>query len=94
MTKDDVEHIAALSRLRFDESETNSMIQDMRGILRYIACLERLDEVREQDAQTGAGPPGSAALRDDSARTELDAEEALAPAPDSSEGHFRVPKVI
>jgi aspartyl-tRNA(Asn)/glutamyl-tRNA(Gln) amidotransferase subunit C len=89
VTKDDIDHVARLAMLRFDECERDALIADMAEVLGYISCLERLDAAA--DGSAGAGSP---ARREDSPERGLDAEKALGQAPEVREGQFRVPKIL
>jgi aspartyl-tRNA(Asn)/glutamyl-tRNA(Gln) amidotransferase subunit C len=92
ISRDDVEHIARLSRLALSEAEAERMREQLSGILAYIDKLRVLD--------TGGVEPTSHAvpllnvMREDEPRPCLTQDEALANAPDRSDSSFRVPRII
>ncbi|MDP2872758.1 MAG: Asp-tRNA(Asn)/Glu-tRNA(Gln) amidotransferase subunit GatC [Bacillota bacterium] len=88
-----VRHVAALARLSWDERSAPKLVDELNEILAYISKLSELD--------TAQVPPTSHALdlrenvlREDEPRTGLTQDEALADAPDSEAGMFRVPRVV
>ena len=92
VTLDDVRKVAELARLKFDQDEEERLVAELNRLLDYVAALNQLDT-------TGVSPtahvlPISNVFREDRARPSLPQEEALANAPSSGHGHFRVPKVI
>ena len=90
--KQEVRHIAKLANLDFSEEEIDRFTQQFNSILEYVACLNSLDtSAIEPTAHVGSG---SHALRDDVLVPSISREEALANAPESDRGHFKVPKVI
>jgi len=92
ISRQDVEHVARLSRLALNEAELERMREQLSGILAYIDTLRALD--------TGGVEPTSHAvpmvnvMRDDENRPCLPQDEALANAPERSGEYFRVPKII
>jgi aspartyl-tRNA(Asn)/glutamyl-tRNA(Gln) amidotransferase subunit C len=92
ISRDEVEHIARLSRLALSEAEAERMREQLSGILAYIDKLRALD--------TGGVEPTSHAvpllnvMREDEPRPCLTQDEALANAPDRSDSSFRVPRII
>lgn len=92
ITKDQVRHVALLSRLALDESELERYTGDLTRILDYV---EQLQEVNTQGVE-----PMAHALKlvnvfaADEPALGLTNEEALANAPDSESDCFKVPKVI
>ena len=89
---EEVRRIAALAHLRLDPSAEERLRADLDQILAYMEKLEELDTTSAGLA-IGATEPG-AALREDRAGACLKIEEALANAPESGRGHFKVPRVI
>jgi len=88
-----VRHVAALARLSWDERSAPKLVDELNEILAYISKLSELD--------TAQVPPTSHALdlrenvlREDEPRTGLTQAEALADAPDTEAGMFRVPRVV
>lgn len=87
-----VDKLANLSRLEFDESSRQQIINDLREI---ISFFEKLQEVNTD----GVEPlihitEGANNLRKDEVENELTKDEALKNAPLHDGSHFKVPKVI
>jgi aspartyl-tRNA(Asn)/glutamyl-tRNA(Gln) amidotransferase subunit C len=92
ISRQDVEHVARLSRLALSEAELERMREQLSGILAYIDKLRALDT-------TGVEPTSHAVpllnvMRDDDTRPCLAQDAALANAPDRSDTFFRVPRII
>jgi len=90
--KDEVRHIAGLSRLHLSETETDIFGSQLNSILGYIEQLNRLDT-------TNIGPtshviPLKNVMREDMPAISLPRMEALKNAPDSTEKFYRVLKII
>ena len=91
ITRDDVLHVAALARLEIPDDEVDA-VRDQLG-----AILEAVGKVSELDL-AGVEPMTHPldlvnAWAEDEPRPSLPRDEALANAPDPSEGSFRVPAV-
>lgn len=87
-----VERIALLARLKLDPAEAETLGAQLSNILTYVEKLRALDTrgVPPTAHVEAMGTP----LRDDQPHVCLDPEAALANAPDSRDGMFRVPKII
>jgi aspartyl-tRNA(Asn)/glutamyl-tRNA(Gln) amidotransferase subunit C len=92
VTLDDVRKVARLARLRFTPEEEGRLIDDLNQVLDYVASLDELDT--SDVAPTAHVLPISNVFRNDEKRPSLSQAEALANAPSSGHGHFRVPRVI
>ncbi|MFQ5876495.1 MAG: Asp-tRNA(Asn)/Glu-tRNA(Gln) amidotransferase subunit GatC [Acidobacteriota bacterium] len=92
ISRDEVRHIARLANLEFSDEEYERFTRQLNSILDYVAQLERLDtdSIEPTSHLDGGEPP----LRDDRVRDSLPHEEALANAPESARGYFKVPRVI
>jgi aspartyl-tRNA(Asn)/glutamyl-tRNA(Gln) amidotransferase subunit C len=88
----DVEHVAALARLRFSPDEKERLLRELNTILGYVDQLAELDTsaVEPLDHVNDAAD----VLRPDEPRPCLDREETLRNAPARTEKFFRVPKVL
>jgi aspartyl-tRNA(Asn)/glutamyl-tRNA(Gln) amidotransferase subunit C len=92
ITRDEVAHLARLSRLALDESELDTLAAQLGDILTAVAKV--------QEVAKGDIPPSSHALpltnvyRTDEARPCLTPEQALAGAPAVEEQRFRVPRIL
>ena len=89
---EEVRRVARLAKLEFPDSELQRFTAQLGTILDYI---ERLRDVGTEGIEPDAGNPTSeATLRSDDRIPCLEAERALANAPDPAGGYFRVPRVI
>jgi aspartyl-tRNA(Asn)/glutamyl-tRNA(Gln) amidotransferase subunit C len=92
LTTEEVRHVAELAKLRLSETEIEQYTGQLSAILEYA---ERLQEV-----DTSSVPPTPYILplvnvmRDDVSAPSLSNVEALANAPDSEDGFFRVRAVF
>lgn len=87
--RDQVLHVARLARLRLDEGEVATMSAELSSILDHVETMSELDIDRVEP--TSRVVDAENVLRDDDVAPSLDREVALANAPDSSSGSFRVP---
>lgn len=91
ITKEIIQHVASLARLKLEPSEMAKMTEDLGSILGYVATLGEIQsEVGEFI------PEGSSILkiRADKNSPSLDRESLLALGPETTEDTFVVPKVI
>jgi aspartyl-tRNA(Asn)/glutamyl-tRNA(Gln) amidotransferase subunit C len=95
LTDDEVRYVAELANLRLSDEEVKRMSHDLAQILTHIEQLNELDtENVEPMAQVLFDADETATLREDVPHRPLSNEEALANAPLSGSGYFKVPKVI
>lgn len=95
ITEEQVAYVANLGNLELTAEETHRVARDLDEILSHIETLNRLDTTGvEPMAQVLYPSAESATLREDEPRPTLGAEAALANAPFSGSGYFKVPKVI
>ena len=95
LTDGEVRYVADLANLRLSNDEIARMSHDLGEILTHIEQLNELDtEGVEPMAQVLYDADETATLREDVPRMPLTNEEALANAPASGSGYFKVPKVI
>lgn len=92
LSREDVEHVAALARLGLTDEEVERLRDQLSSILDAIAAIDRLD--------TGAIPPTAQVLplanvwREDVERPSLPREVVLANAPRQADGFFEVHAVL
>jgi len=92
ITRDEVAHLARLSRLALGEEELDHFAGQLDQI---IGAVARVQEVTAEDI-----PPTSHALpitnvyRPDEIRPGLTPEQALSGAPASEDQRFRVPRIL
>ena len=92
ITLDEARHIARLANLDFSDAEFERFTRQLNSILEYMEQLNRLDTSAIEP--TAYVESGAHTLRDDVVRPSISREEALANAPESDRGLFKVPKVI
>jgi aspartyl-tRNA(Asn)/glutamyl-tRNA(Gln) amidotransferase subunit C len=95
ITEKEVAYVAALANLELNEAETRRMAHDLDEILSHMEALNEVDTTGVEPmaqvlSETGAGDN----LREDTPRPVLGSIVALANAPVSGSGYFKVPKVI
>lgn len=91
ITRQDVEHVARLSRLDFG-GEIEQFTAQLDAILSYMDKLNELDT-------SGVEPmahvlPLRNVTRPDTVHQSLPQERALANAPEQQDGYFKVPRII
>jgi len=92
ITRDEVRHIARLANLEFSEEEQDRFTRQLSAILDYVAHLDQLDTT-DVEPTSHAGDEATS-LRDDVPQPTLSSEAALANAPESGRGLFKVPRVL
>jgi aspartyl-tRNA(Asn)/glutamyl-tRNA(Gln) amidotransferase subunit C len=92
VTKDEVRHIAKLSRLALAEGEVETFSSQLSGIVEYVEQLNKLDTSGIEP--TSHVLPLNNVMREDATAPSLPREEALLNAPDATEKFYRVPKII
>ena len=95
ITEPEVRRVAELANLALRKDEVARMARDLDGILSHMDKLNQLDT-------TGVAPMSqvlfdagdTATLREDHVRPSLPNTEAVANAPVTSGGYYKVPRVI
>ena len=88
-----VERTAELARLDFSTVELNHFVDQFSALLGYFEQLQEVDTSSVEPLYHPL-PREDTPFREDQSKVELSAEEALREAPESAQGHFRVPRVI
>lgn len=92
ITRETVEHIAALSRLRLSERESGQIAAQLEQIVGYMDILSRLSA---EDAEpVGHGIPLKNVLRADEALPSRPREQLLANSPSHDGEAFLVPRTV
>ncbi|MCI1589837.1 Asp-tRNA(Asn)/Glu-tRNA(Gln) amidotransferase subunit GatC [Heyndrickxia oleronia] len=92
ITKEQVNHVANLARLEFDEEQIEKFTKQLDDI---ISLAESLNEVDTTNVEpTSHVLDIRNVLREDKAKPGLSREEVLKNAPDQKDGQFRVPSII
>jgi aspartyl-tRNA(Asn)/glutamyl-tRNA(Gln) amidotransferase subunit C len=85
-------HLASLAQLTLEEATLPDLRAQLATILAHVAKLQEVD-VGGAGTMAHAGRE-AAGLRPDEVRPSLSVEDALAPAPETFAGLFRVPRVL
>ena len=92
ISREEVAHLARLSRLAVTDKELDTFAGQLDVILQAVA---RVGEVAAADIPpTSHSVPLTNVLREDVPVPCLSQEEALSSAPDPFEGRFRVPRIL
>jgi len=92
ITREEVEHVARLSRLALEESQIAALTGQMDQLLGYVEKLNELNT--EGIVPTAHAVPMENAFRADEVKPSIGLERALLNAPQSEASCFVVPKVI
>jgi aspartyl-tRNA(Asn)/glutamyl-tRNA(Gln) amidotransferase subunit C len=95
INESEVRYVADLANLKLTDSEIARLAKDMDGILTYMDALNEVDtSTVEPMAQVLYQSEEAATLRADEIVRPIGNEAALANAPLSGNGYYKVPKVI
>ena len=92
ITVNEVEKVASLARLTFNEEEKTLFTRQMDAILSYVDKLNELDTAGVEP--TSHVLPIRNVFKDDVPGVSLSPDEALGNAPDRAGDFYRVPKII
>ena len=92
ISREEVAHLARLSRLAVTDEELDKFAGQLDVILQSVA---RIGEVAADDIPpTSHSVPLTNVYRDDVVQPSLTQDEVLSGAPDAYEGRFRVPRIL
>ncbi len=92
ITREEVRHLAHLSRIELDDGELDHLAPQLSVILESVASIS---EVAADDIEPTSHPlPVTNVFRDDVVRPSLSAEQALSGAPLVEEQRFAVPRIL
>jgi aspartyl-tRNA(Asn)/glutamyl-tRNA(Gln) amidotransferase subunit C len=92
LTREQVLHVAKLSRLKLEEEDIASFSKQLSDILSYV---DKLNELDTSDVEPLAHVlPVNNILRDDEPSPAMSVDDALANAPERDGPFFKVPKVL
>lgn len=95
ITEQDVEKIAELAHLELTPEERKTFTAQLSSIVTYVEHLNQLDTSDvPQMMHAGAEEMAGGAMREDVPGRSLGQALAIQNAPETEQGHFRVPKVI
>lgn len=92
ISRDDVRRIAQLAHLDLSEEEYDLYAKQLSSILDYVKQLDRLNTYGIEPTAHIVATFDT--LRGDEVRGSIPRDDALANAPESAEGLFKVPRVI
>ena len=87
-----VDHVARLARLDLSEEERQRMSEELTTILAHVERIQQLE--LDGVEPTSHTVPLANVLRPDEVQPSLPQEVALANAPESEDGRFRVPRIV
>lgn len=92
ITKELVEYVAELSRIKLDEASTEKMQKELGAIVDYMEVLNKLptDGVEPLSHVFGI----TNVMREDTVKESYDRDEILKNAPERTEETFVVPKTV
>ena len=91
MDKNEINHIAKLSRLKFDDSCVNDITKDMNNILKWMEVLQSVDVSNVDNIKEETIPLRQ---RDDIVTIGNIADELIKNTKEPYENFFTVPKVV
>ena len=94
LTRDHVSHLAHLARLDLTDSELDLYVGQLSVILDAVATVSTVAASDADIEPTSHAVPLTNVYRDDVVRPGLTHEAALAGAPATEEGRFRVPQIL
>ena len=92
ITEKDVEHVASLAHLEFDDETKKNITAQLKNILTYVKKLNELDTSGIEP--TSHVLPLQNVFKDDLMKTIFDKESSFQNAPQFDKGHYQVPKII
>jgi aspartyl-tRNA(Asn)/glutamyl-tRNA(Gln) amidotransferase subunit C len=92
LTREDVQRVAVLARLRLTPEEESSLTEQLDNILQYMEKLGELDTSNVVPFTHAVEIVN--AFREDKVTNQPDVEALLANAPQRHETFFKVPKII
>lgn len=92
VTREDVERVASLSMLSFDEPAIEAIRRDLDAVLTHVEKLDTLDTADVEPTSYILCQQN--VLRPDEADRQWQRGEMLQNAPEQEDGYFAVPKVV
>ena len=92
LTREDIENIAYLSRLKLSDEENENLTEQIN---RLFESVEKLQELETDDVEpTSHVIPVFNVFRKDEVTPSLSREDALANGPEVADGCFVVPRIV
>lgn len=92
ISKEDVQKVAVLARLKFDEAQIEKFSSQLNAILGYVEQLNELDT--DKVKPTAHVLPIQNVMRDDKVSNQQPNEQIFKNAPKEEDRQFKVPQVI
>ena len=92
ITKKEVEYVAKLAKLEFDEIEKKEFNSQLNSILDYFKKLNELNTEKVEPTAYVISMPNL--LNEDEVKPSLPQEEVLSKAKYVKKGYFKVPKIM
>jgi len=92
LSREEIEHVALLSRLKLTDEEVERFTGQLNSILGYFEELKEADT--SQISGTTHVVPMVNVMREDVMRPSIDPEVAVSNAPDKTDEFFKVPRVV
>ncbi|HEX2950972.1 MAG TPA: Asp-tRNA(Asn)/Glu-tRNA(Gln) amidotransferase subunit GatC [Armatimonadota bacterium] len=92
LSREEVEHVALLSRLKLSEDEVGRFTEQLNSILGYFEQLQEADT--SQASGTTHVVPMVNVMREDIERPSFEPDETLSNAPERMAELFKVPRVV
>ena len=93
ITREQVAHLARLSRLALDDTELDGLAAQLDVILGAVAQISQVTDAADVPPTTHAVPLQNV-TRPDVVVASLDRDAVLAGAPEAEDGRFRVPRIL
>ncbi len=93
ITREEVAHLARLSRLALSDGELDALASQLEVILGAVAEISAVTDAADVPPTTHAVPVENV-TRPDVVRPSLPREAVLAGAPSAEDGRFRVPRIL
>lgn len=92
ISRDEVAHLARLSRLALSDAELDEFASQIDGIINHVQAVQ---EVAADDVEPMSHPSSlSGVMREDIVRPTLTAQQALDQAPSQERQRFEVPQIL
>ncbi len=92
ITKKEVEYVAKLAKLEFNEEEKEEFTSQLNSILDYFKKLNELDTEKVEPTAYVISMPNL--LNEDEVKPSLSQDEVLSHAKYVKKGYFKVPKIM
>lgn len=92
ITKELVEYVAELSRIKLDEQSAEKMEKELGAIVEYMDVLNKLDTENQEPLSHVFNITN--VMREDEVKESYDRAEILKNAPESTDETFVVPKTV